>query len=174
MKTLLSALTLLLLASTADAQCIKKAPYARYAERVLLSQPCGHERVELLIRNSDSCTCPQTCFTLSPGWRTPVVDATRPPMRITRTRLETREGAFHPPYVCLKPGQEATVFQTFDIACEQDGSGHMIATTFLTRHDTNDYYIKHFDAEGTVIAALMSYEDARALVYSPAPPDGAL
>jgi hypothetical protein len=162
---------MLLLTSSAQAECVKHTPYARYMEQVRILEPGATAVVEVLFRNSDSCECAPTCFSLSYGYHPP---AETPGLRVSKMRLRTPEDR---PLssVCLAPGEEATGYYHLTAATEQDGAGHVWPSIFMYRtsnrgNTPEDFLVDQFDTEGPALCIGYDYETCREFVYQPQPP----
>jgi hypothetical protein len=45
--------------------------------------------------------------------------------------------------------------------------GFVTPSTFVVRHDTNDFLTKYFDAEGPAMCIGYTYDECRAKAYNP-------
>ena len=161
---------MLALASPVFADCTRLAPLARYGERVVLAEAGETVRIEVNIRNADSCECEPSCFTMSYAYHPPHDGS--PGLRIGRTRIRTAENTFHPPWVCLAPGEEHQLFLHMSVSKYQDAPGFVTPSLFFDReHATGDFCVDRFDCEGTAICYGYTYHQCKDKAYEPAPPD---
>ena len=155
--------------------CVKHTIIARFAEKVSLTQPDANISLEVFARNTDSCSCPETCFTVASGYHPPH-DSTNM-LRMSNPLLRKRDGSLQPSYICLDPGEEASFFwtSTVDSADNQEPPSFLTPNIWFDRTDVQDvtyedFLLKYYDAEGPAICYGYTYEECRAKVYEPAPP----
>jgi hypothetical protein len=169
MKALILAVLMVLVAQVAQAQCVKHTPYARFGERVQLAQPGETVFNDFVLRNTDTCECPKTCFILSPGWRPPHDSSAGLRVVFGSVKLRTLRG--DPlPSVCLYPGEEVNGIYRLTLSEHQDTSGYVMPGVFIARQhfEWNDF--DTFDLEGGMICSGYEYFQCREFTYDPTPP----
>lgn len=156
---------LLLLASSADAACIKHTPSVRFAELVQVYEPGDTVTNEVVFRNTDSCECPRTCFALNTGWHPPHDGASA--IRIGRTSLTPVMN-----HACLLPGEEARAFWTVTISAEQDTpQGYVSPVAEMRRANAwpPKRDVDFFEGEGGALCIGMTTRECHAHVYQAGP-----
>lgn len=167
MMRVMLALLVFLVASPAVA-CTKHAPWGRYADKIQHVDLNGTVRMEVVFRNTDAgCDCQPVCYQLSWGYHPPHDGS--PGLPILRTQLQYADGSSFPQSVCLAPGEEATAWFALTIGAPS-APGYVTPSIFVTRYDTNDFFIRAFDTEGPAVCSGYTDEECRVFVYEPAPP----